>query len=240
MTTFWIAAEHALQHIQKNQSQIEAAFATHHISKSQYVLYAGFDESLIHAEIGYLEQIHVFSSASAIATSLLSQLGRIFSPFSSILFTESSVYELPVYKFDGTTWIFDELVLHTAFKLVDQGSTTAMPPKMLGLSKVSGDHESIPSDDKPSEKSGSNDQGKKGKGKEEDETWEDKDRENNDDPGEDPDDPGVPSGERNSSTEPPMVLFDVVVRMFGIQDGVEKLFQSPTVQGQLTIQVYYP
>ena len=137
MSTFWIAAEHALQHIQKNQSQIEAAFATHHISKSEYVLYAGFDESLIHAEIGYLEQIHVFSSVSPIATSLLSQLGRIFSLFSSILFTESSIYELPVYKSDGTTWIFDELVFQAASKLVDQGLTAAMYPTVIGLSKTS-------------------------------------------------------------------------------------------------------
>jgi hypothetical protein len=70
MTSFWIAAERALQHVQENQFQIEAAFATHGIKKSDYALYAGFDESVIHAEVGYLEQIHVFSSASIIAPSL--------------------------------------------------------------------------------------------------------------------------------------------------------------------------
>ena len=238
MTTFWIAAEHALQHIQKNQSQIEDAFATHHISKFEYVLYAGFDESLIHAEIGYLEQIHVFSSASVIVTSLLSQLGRIFSPFSSILFTESSIYELPVYKSDGTTWIFDELVFQVASKLVDQGLTAAMYPTVISLSGTSDDHKSNLFGDKPPEKSGSNDEGKKGtkKGKEKDETSgggrSGKDKDNTDD-----DSDKDSSREPGNPTEPPTVSFDVVSEMFGIQDGVEKLFQLLTVQGQLTIHV---
>lgn len=238
MTSFWIAAERALQHLQANQSQIEATFATYGIKKSDYVLYAGFDESVIHAEVGYLEQIHVFSSASIIATSLLSQLGKIFSPFSSILFTESSVYELPIYKPDGTTWIFDELVFQTASKLVDRGSTAAIPT-VISMSKTAG--ESNPSGGQPSNKTGSNNQekkrkDKKGKGKEDDEMGSsDRDNEEDDDnSGKDSDDP---DDKPENSIDPPMVLFDVVSEMIANQNGTEERFQVLGVQGQIMIQV---
>ena len=53
----------------------------------------------------------------------------------------------------------------------------------------------------------------------------------------DSDAPDMLSREPGNPTEPPTVSFDVVSEMFRIQDGVEKLFQLLTVQGQLTIQV---
>jgi hypothetical protein len=54
---------------------------------------------------------------------LFSELGRLFSPFSSILFTESSSNHLPVFKDNGGLWEFDELVYFTTSKFSAGGSS---------------------------------------------------------------------------------------------------------------------
>jgi len=121
MVNCWIAAEHALCYIQKCHPRIDAAFSERNIQKSEYALFAGFYESLIQNGIGYLEQVHIFTSAVTVMDPLfLIQLGKILSPFSSILFFKSS---LPP---DGTMLKFDEFVFETASKLADGGSTAAV------------------------------------------------------------------------------------------------------------------
>ncbi|KAF8812771.1 hypothetical protein BYT27DRAFT_7335470 [Phlegmacium glaucopus] len=64
----------------------------------------------IQSNVGYLEQIHVFTSATVHAANsqLHYELARIFSPFSAILFTQSDSYYNPVIKSDAQQ--FDELV----------------------------------------------------------------------------------------------------------------------------------
>ena len=133
-TTCWIAAEHALQHVRNNISSISEVFGRWNFQKPEYVVLAGFDESLIKSGVGYLEQIHVFVTTGVDATSpLLSELGRSFSPFSSILFTESSSYRLPVFKDDGSEWDFDELVYYTASKFADGGSSAKNPLTIISI-----------------------------------------------------------------------------------------------------------
>ena len=61
--TCWIAAEHALQHARNNMSSVSKVFDKLQIQKSDYVVLAGFDESLVKSGVGYLEQIHVFTIA---------------------------------------------------------------------------------------------------------------------------------------------------------------------------------
>jgi hypothetical protein len=136
-TTCWIAAEHALQHARSKILSVSDAFDRWKIQKSEYIVHAGFDESLIRSGVGYLEQIHVFIPAKVDATSpLLLELGRIFSPFSSILFTESSSYHLPVFKDDGNVWEFDELVYFTASKFADGGSSAKTPLTVISISQT--------------------------------------------------------------------------------------------------------
>ena len=136
-TTCWIAAEHALQHARNNISSVSEVFERWKFQKSEYVILAGFDESLIKSGVGYLEQIHVFVITEVDATSpLLSELGRLFSPFSSTLFTESSSYRLPVFKDDGSIWEFDELVYFTASKFADGGSSAKNPLTIISLSQT--------------------------------------------------------------------------------------------------------
>ena len=139
ITTCWIAAEHALQHARNNISSVSKVFDKWRIQKSEYVVLAGFDESLIKSGVGYLEQIHIFVISEVDPSSpLLTELGRLFSPFSSTLFTESSSYRLPVFKDDGSEWEFDELVYLTASKFDDDASgySTKTPLTIISLSQT--------------------------------------------------------------------------------------------------------
>ena len=116
-----------------SSESVSQVFDKFQIQKSDYVVLAGFDESLVKSGVGYLEQIHVFTIAEvnpSSSKSLFTELGRLFSPFSSILFTETSSYRLPVYKYDGSEWEFDELVYLTASKFADDGSSAKTSPSL--------------------------------------------------------------------------------------------------------------
>ncbi len=77
-----------------------------------YRVFTGFDEELIQAGIGFLEQIHIFlSSEPADINSLLSQLASLFSPFTAIVFTRTTQYRIP----DD----FDELAQTYAYAFID-------------------------------------------------------------------------------------------------------------------------
>jgi hypothetical protein len=118
-------------------SAVSEVFKKRGIEESEYVVLFGFDESLIKSCVGYLEQIHIFVSTEVDVTPpLLSEPGRIFSLFSSILFTESSSYHLPVFKDDRNVWEFSELIYSTAFKFADGGSSAKTPLTVIGLSQT--------------------------------------------------------------------------------------------------------
>ena len=122
--------------MRNNISSVSEIFSSRNFQKSEYVVLAGFDESLIKSGVGYLEQVHVFVAAGVDAASpLLSELGKLFSPFSSVLFTKSSSYRLPVFKDDGSEWEFDELVYYTASKFADGGSSAISPMTIISLNQ---------------------------------------------------------------------------------------------------------
>lgn len=242
--TCWIAAEKALRHIQNNRPQIDSEFLKRNIQKSQYTVLAGFDESLIEDGIGYLEQVHIFTSADVAANStLLADLGRILSPFPSILFTESSYpHLLPVFKPDGTAWELDKFLLETASKIVDHGSTEAMYPAITSLSQTSsgttsgstssGSQENYGPDNEKAgdntENEGDNNAGKgeqqgdkKGKGREENP--------------DDPDDPGEPDGQPEGQSSG-SVRFEVPSKLCLNYNSSH--FQLLNVVGDLKIQVH--
>ena len=184
--------------MRNNISLVSEVFGRRKIQESEYVVHAGFDESLIKSGVGYLEQIHVFVSAEVDATSLLlSELGKLFSPFSSILFTEFSSYHLPVFKDDGSVWEFDELVYFTASKFSDGGSSAKHPLSIISLSQNS-NLTGNPIDFSPSGSgSGEEEMNKKqslDNGKKRDTEDEDEADKNNKDPSHDPEDPGNQDG----------------------------------------------
>ena len=241
ITTCWIAAEHALLHARNNISSVSEVFDRWKIQKSEYIVLAGFDESLINSRIGYLEQIHVFVIAEIDATSpLLSELGRLFSPFSSILFTESCSYRLPVFKDDGSVWEFDELVYFTATKFADGGSSAETPLTIISLSQthspvttgISQSSSGSPGDDKGEE----NKRLEKGKGRD---TGDNKGDEGESD---DPDDPGPPGNRDGIVSRPAEIFFDIASEIHPFQDTSESIqdeniFQPLAMHGSLTIKV---
>ena len=238
-TTCWIAAEHALQHARNNISLVSEVFGRWQIQKSEYVIHAGFDESLIKSGVGYLEQIHVFVFAEVDATSpLLSELGRLFSPFSSTLFTESSSYCLPVFKDDGSVWEFDELVYFTASKFADGGSSAKTPLTVISLSQTSNLADGTTGFSQSSSGSGSG-EGEKNKkwrlekGKERD--MGDKDRP--DKRSNDPDSPeDLPGDQASIILRPAKISFEIASEIYSIQDE-QNTFQTLTMHGGLIIEV---
>ena len=259
-TTCWIAAEHALQHVRNNISSISDIFGRWKFQKSEYVVLAGFDESLIKSGVGYLEQIHVFVIAEVDATSpLLSELGRLFSPFSSILFTESSSYHLPVFKDDGSVWEFDELVYYTASKFADGGSSAKTPLTIISL------NQSILADGvtglSPSGSgSGDGEKNKKRKlekGKERDTGDKDEANKHNKYPS---DNPNGPPGDQDGIIDGPGISFNIASRIYlneieqntsqtpatrnctskheDDSEQTRNAFQTLTMCGELTIKVF--
>ena len=238
-TTCWIAAEHALQHVRNNISLVSEVFGRWKIQKSEYVIHAGFDESLIKSGVGYLEQIHVFVFAEVDATSpLLSELGRLFSPFSSILFTESSLYFLLVFKDDESVWEFDELVYFTASKFADGGSSAKTPLTVISLSQTSGPADGMAgfSQSSSGNASGEGERNKKWrqeKGKERDMG----DKDEADKGSDDPDDPPGDQGGVIQVAGLAQISFEISSEIYPIQDK-QNIFQTLTMHGDLTIKVF--
>ena len=233
-TTCWIAAEHALQHARNNISSVSEVFDRWRIQKSKYVVHAGFDESLIKSGVGYLEQIHIFVFAEVDATSpLFSELGRLFSPFSSILFTESSSYHLPVFKDDGSVWEFDELVYFTASKFADGGSSAKTPLTAISLSQTPNLADGMTGFSQSGSGSGEGEKNEKWrleKGKERDmgdKDKADKGYEDDKDPSDDPEDP---SGDQDGT-----ISFEIASEVHPIHE--QDTFQTLTMHGSLNIKV---
>jgi hypothetical protein len=176
----------------------------------------------------------------------LSELGRLFSPFSSILFTESHSYRLPVFKDDGSLWEFDELVHFTASKFVNGGSSAKTPLTIISLSQTPSG--SLPDGITGSSQSSSESSSQEGekpekKGKERD--MGDKDEADKDD--EDSyDNPEDPPGDQDSDAKPRGISFKITSEI--IQDSQttsdsetqdkQNIFQTITMSGGLTIEVF--
>ena len=215
------------------------------IQKSDCVVLAGFDESLVKSGVGYLEQIHVFTIAEvnpSSSESLFTELGRLFSPFSSSLFTESSSYRLPVFKDDGSEWEFDELVYLTVSKFADHGSGAKTPPTIISLNNQNSSSAASDgfSQSKGSSGSGEGEKNKKSKGKGRDEADKnDKsspDKNTDNDPPGDGDGDGIPAASGQNSPREITIAVDSEVYHNEEQDKGPS--QTLTMLGSLTIQVF--
>ena len=237
-----------------NITSVSEVFGRWKIQKYEYVVLAGFDESLIKSGVGYLEQIHVFIIVEVNATSpLLSELGRLFSPFSSILFTESSSYHLPVYKDNGSVWEFDELVYFTASKFADGGSSSKTPLTIISLSQTPSLADGTTGFSQRSSGSGEGEKNKKQrleKGKERDTGDKDEADKDDKDPSDDPEDP---LGDQDGIIAGPAIFFDITsdihlnesewntLQTLTLQEDEQMLqnaFQTLTMHGKLTIKVF--
>ena len=216
-----IAAERALQHARNVMSLVSEVFDRWQIQKSEYVVHAGFDESLINSGVGFLEQVHVFVFTEVDATSpLLFELGRLFSPFSSTLFTKSSSYRLPIFKNDGSVWGFDDFVHSTASKFADSGFSAKTPPTVTSRAQTRSLAESTTGF---TQGSGNREEEKTGKG-----------YENGRGPSDDSEDP--PGGDRG---RPAKISFEIAFEIHpGPIQNEQDTFQTLTMHGSLTIKVF--
>ena len=236
--------------MRNNISSVSEIFGRWKIQESEYVVLAGFDESLIKSGVGYLEQIHVFITAEIDATSLLlSELGGLFSPFSSILFTESSSYHLPVFRDNGSVWEFEELVYYTASKFADGGASAKTPLTIISLAQTSSTADSTTGF--ASSGSGSGEEEKKqrldkGKGRD----MGDKDEANKDNKDPTGELNNLP-GDQEGITDGPAIIFDITSKIHLNEDELSTLqtlneyedtkqnaFQTLTMNGTLTIKVF--
>ena len=229
ITTSWIAAEHALQHARNKILSVSKVFDKWQIQKSDYAVLAGFDESLIKSGVGYLEQIHIFVIAEVDPShSLLTELGKLFSPFSSILFTESSSYRLPAFKKDGSVWEFDELVYFAASKSADGGSSSKTTPSQADGTTRSSQNNSGSEEGEKDKKS------EKGKDSERDKGDPEEADKGNNDPSGNPDNP--PEDQDGIIAGPVEIIVKINSEIHLIQKHPDP-FQTLTMQGKLTIEV---
>ena len=158
----------------------------------------------------------------------MTELGKWFSPFSSILFTESFSYRLPIFKEDGSVWDFDEFVYFTASKLADGGSSSKTTPSQADGTTCSSQNNSGSGEGKKGRKSE--------KGKERDKGDEEEaDKGNNaSDPSGNPDNP--PEDQHGIIGGPVEIIIKINSEIHLIQKHTGP-FQTLTMQGQLTIEV---
>jgi len=225
-----IVPERALLHAEKHRTQIKIIFERYDIQKSDLATYAGFDKACIQNGLGFLEQIHVFTESTILATSpLLMELGKILSPFSSILFTGTSSFLLPVYKNDGTIWDWDDFVFETASKYINH---TIMNDKEDESQKVSGAGENVGKEDSK----GSKDKGK-GRDRDNDENPGDPSRDGDHGSGHPDGDEGPdPEGETKEMTDSPRIKFGVVSKIYA-NGNHSQPFQEMSTLGTLTKRV---
>jgi len=229
-----------------NSAKIATIFSRWRIPESDYAVCAGFDEDLIRAGVGYLEQIHVFTSASlANKGGLLHELGKVFTPFSAILFAPSTSCPIPTFKKDGDTCNFDELVFSSASKFLDAGSSATSLPTIISLTQNTPHDDSLSAlSNRGGNGGGSEDSGQGGNSNGGKNEGDDSHREEgsneggrgDDDPsGDDPEGPG-------KSREPihhPQVSFDVLSKIYcsDATNGPGAIFQDLHVAGALKTMV---
>jgi len=244
------AAKHALQHLQQYKPEIKAAFSHSTILEMDYILLAGFNESVIHSGIGYLQEIHVLSrSKFPPDTALLLALGKIFSPFPGMIFTTMPpyCYKTPVFTGEGEVQGWDETLLSQTFTYttlqkenavqeMELMSAAANEGKASGSGSTGGDNDNKKEEENIPQKGGTGD----------DHMDDDKDFDN-DSEGGDPHDPG---SEGSSTAHLPRISFNIQAEIYPsippklasepLSDKPIKYFQVLQLQGSISVQVGFP
>ena len=248
------AAKHALQHLQQYEPEIKAAFSHSMISEMDYILLAGFNESVIHSGIGYLQEIHVLSrSKFSPDAALLLALGKIFSPFPGILFTTMPPYhyKTPVFTREGEGQGWDEILLSQTLTYTNlQKEYSVQEMELMSATNLSANEEKASGSGSTGGETAHNK-------KEEDNTpqkgemgGDDKDDDkdfDNDSEGGDPHDPG---SEGSSTAQLPRISFNIQAEIYPsippkvasepLLDKPIKYFQVLQLQGSIFVQVGFP
>jgi hypothetical protein len=174
-------------------------------------------------------------------SSLLSELGKLFSPFSSTLFTEFSSYRLPVFKDDGSVWEFDELVYFTASKFADGGSSAKTPMTIISLSQSQSLADTMTVSSSGSGDSGEGEENKKQrseKGKERDTGDKDETGKEDKDNKDSSDDLEGDQGRIIAGLPVAKISFEIASEIHPAIHDDQNIFQTLTMHGSLTIEVF--
>ncbi|KAJ7577700.1 hypothetical protein C8J56DRAFT_798514 [Mycena floridula] len=129
LETFLVGAVAALGHITPRMSMIRALMHSAGLTEDQFCIRPGFNEDLIMQGAGMLQQIFVLlSTESSLSDDMISELGKIFSPFPGVICTPTMVIQTPVFHEDGRQWDFDDLVLNRLERI--NGPMGPTPPTL--------------------------------------------------------------------------------------------------------------
>ena len=253
-----LVAKTALHHLQHCGAEIKAALSLSGISEMDYILLAGFNESVIHSGIGYLEEIHVLlKSEFPFSSDILSSLGRIFSPFSGMIFTTFPPYffKTPVFNNEGKTQEWDEVVFTQAHTY----TTLRMGNKMKEMELMSANI--YPNEGKAPSGSGSGGSGDGNEKKQEGDPPQGRridhdpqrggeNKSEGDDDDSEGDDPDNPELKGSSGADLSKISFNIQTEIYPNAPPVlssepssskpSKFFQVLQLEGSITVQVGYP
>ncbi|KAF8816173.1 hypothetical protein BYT27DRAFT_7128093 [Phlegmacium glaucopus] len=242
-----IAAEGALKHVadSRRTAEINAAFLDLKILESEYLVLAGFNEELIQTGFGLLEEIHIFCCVKiSNPQPLLSRLGKILTPYPGIVFTPSSVHQIPVFKDDGAIWDYDDLCMgraerHSNMILTKGISLSELVPHMSLVESQSSNSSVALSH---SEGAGNGNHGgtesDKGNSRSDDHNEDREINGNSDDTSKPDPNPEDPEDIGNGDASMPCISFDVQAKLFkDTSDWVSsEPFQVLEIKGTLAVQ----
>ncbi|KIK04994.1 hypothetical protein K443DRAFT_91988 [Laccaria amethystina LaAM-08-1] len=252
-----LAAKTALRHLQQFEAEIKAALSLSGISEMDYILLAGFNESVIHSGIGYLEEVHVIlKSESPPDSDLLSSLGRIFSPFPGMIFSTCPPYyfQTPVFNSEGKAQEWDEVLFTQAHTYTTLRMGNKMKEMELMSANIYPNEGNIPSGS-GSGGSGGGDGNEKKEGENMPQGRRiDNDPQRNGDEGDDNDskgdDPDNPDSKGSSGTGLPKISFNIQTEIYSNAPPVlasepsssklSKFFQVLQLEGSITVQTKPP
>jgi hypothetical protein len=209
-------------------------------------MHTGFNELSIKRGVGYIQEIHMFTSKEVpVDSPLIPALGKLFSPYPGILFTPSSSHQTPVFKKDGSVWDFDELVLSRAEKYtslfsgtIDSGMVVAHAHAVMNNTGSAPSFTCSPNGGSSGETEGNGSGRSRDSGRRQEDQNPGGQPEGNDDPADyDPDDP---NGKRKATVPFPDVSFDVLANIYcnsGEHSDSSALFQELQINGKLTTKV---
>ena len=249
-----LVAKTALRHLQHCEAEIKAALSISRISERDYILLAGFNESVIQSGIGYLEEIHVvLKSEFSPDSNLLSSLGRLFSPFPGMIFTTCQPYcfKTLVFNSEGKAVEWDEVLFVQAHTYTTLRMENTMREMALMSANICTNGGQVPSG---SGSGGGGDEDEKKQGENmpqggginnDPQRGSEKDSEGDDnDKGDDPDNPDV---QGSSGGNLPEISFNIQTEIYPYVPPVlasqpsssksSKRFQLLQLEGSITVQV---
>ncbi|KAJ7585122.1 hypothetical protein C8J56DRAFT_789023 [Mycena floridula] len=215
---FIVGAVDALKHIQDKMHDIISLMESHQITANDFIVCAGFNESLIMRGVGHLQQIFVFLSLDSTPDpELLRSLGKILSPYPALVHTaQSQMVPTPVFQDNTEQWDFDDLVLSRVERFEHSPSIPSSDPADMETLQVdegapSGHASSFPSSSRSSSgSSGSRHGSNNGR----DNTGDDNNINRNPGDGQEGNDDGDGPGGGSPDPGPPSVLLDSQPRAF--------------------------